>query len=84
MVDFLKFMLKCIFSIGYQEYTGPHSDKLYMVLGCVGFIVFDLSLWIFGRFIVKVDSIQWRIIISVLISLVIVILYFFIAYCFVR
>lgn len=88
MVDFLKFMLKCLWQgLSYVFSTGSAGTKTqapFDVLGIIGFCVLAISFLLFGWFVVKLDSLSLRIIISLLISLVIVVAYFLIAYFFVR
>ena len=88
MVDFLKFMLKCLWQgSSYVFSTGSAGTKTqapFDVLGIIGFCVLAISFLLFSWFVIKFESLSLRIIISFLISLVIVIVYFLIAYCFVR
>lgn len=87
MVNFIKFMLKCIWHGSSYVFTGAPAVKPqepFAVLGLIGFAIFTVSFGILSWFIVKLDSLSLRIIVSVLLSLILVILYFLIAYCFVR
>ena len=80
MVDFLKFMLKCLWQASSSVKPQPPFD----VLGIIGLFVLSISFVLFSWYVVKLDSLSLRIIISLLISLAIVVAYFLIAYSFVR
>ena len=87
MLDFLKFMLKCIWHIGpVTEGYNPETDGLYLTLGLIGFFIFDVFLglicwymWKSKKFVLKSGKLE--IAVAMLLSLIPTIVYFFIAYC---
>ena len=85
MRAFVKFLLTCIWNIGGPiESGGTPSNSLFVILGTVGLAFFSLSFLLFSWFVVKFESLRLRIAISFMISLIIALLYFLIAYCFVK
>ena len=87
MFDFLKFMLKCLWEgSGYVFSSTPAtaSEKPFDSLGISGFGILFSAFVLFDWLIVKCESSILRHTVSALITLSVVVVYFLIAYCFVR
>lgn len=85
MYEFIKFVFTCIWNIGGPiAPDGAPSNTLFIILGTIGLAFFSLSFLLFSWFVVKFESLGLRIAVSLLISLFVSLLYFSIAYCFVR
>ena len=88
MVDFLKFMLKCLWQGSSYVFSagsaGEKTQEPIDILGIAGFGVLVASFFLIYWLLEKFESSCLCTIIILLISLVIVIVYFLIAFCFVR
>ena len=87
MVDFLKFMLKCIwYGSGYVisagSSSGPHRP--FDTLGIIGFGIWTLFLIILSISVVKIKSLYLNLLVSMLLAFVMTVPYFLIAYWFVK
>ena len=81
MVDFLKFMLKCIWYVGPSR-SGPHRP--FDILGTIGFGIWTLFLIILSAYVVKIKSSNLNLLVSMLLAFVMTVPYFLIAYWFVK
>ena len=84
---FLKFILKCLFeSAGYlvSPTVAGGTEKPYDWLGMIGFGILISAFILFDWDIIKCKSSILRHTVSALITLSLVVVYFLIAYCFVR
>ena len=83
MVDFLKFMLKCIwYGLGAGSRSGPHRP--FDILGAIGFAIWTSLVIILSLFVVRIKSWKLNIVVSMLLALVMTVPYFLIAYRFVK
>ena len=90
MLDFIKFMIKCLWHGSSYIFTGAPAvepPEPFHGIGLIGWYIFVISFGISGWFVLKASKKQTlsylEIFLSMLVSLIPVILYFIIAYCFV-
>ena len=90
MIDFILFMLKCLWHGSSYVFTGAPDVKPqepFHGIGLVGWYIFviswGISIWSFKKVNVTLKSFYLEIILSMLIALIPVVIYYVIAYCFV-
>lgn len=90
MVDFILFMLKCIWhgsTYVFASSTTVDPSEPFHSIGLVGWYIFVISFGISGWFVLKVIKkhtlFYQELILSILIALIPVVIYYMIAYCFV-
>ena len=90
MIDFILFMLKCLWhgsSYVFASSTTVNPPEPFHSIGLIGYAIFviswGISIWYFEKVNVTVKSFYLEIILSMLIALIPVVIYYVIAYCFV-
>ena len=90
MIDFILFMLKCLWHGSSYVFTGAPDVKPqepFHGIGLVGWYIFVISFGISGWFVLKVikkHTLSYQeLILSIFVALIPVVIYYVIAYCFV-
>ena len=86
MIEFFKFMLKCLrYGGSYVFSSGPagtNNHEPFETIGLIGYGVLVAAFGVFLLFVIKLDSVNWRAFLSLLASLPIMVIYFLIVFFF--